>query len=234
VKLVPRKSVEGPGDFITGGGTGLGPLHGYAICRSGCADVSRRPPRRAACAKHAKRSTVRVARRFYHLATCETMVRWRPRRQKPRSNSAKSTRSSTTPQEISWPGRKKLTPNAFQRRRRDRAQRNLSLHASFLGKRWISRKAGRKRTQYRDHLRRRQLRSGFVVPSACAKAGVLAMTTSLAVEWAKISHPAERHRAGTLSERKGACSSNGFDGIKRDNTPLPSEKGPGAMAFSRM
>src|SRR6267378_2657341 len=27
--------------------------------------------------------------------------------------------------------------------------------------------------------------SGFVVPSACAKAGVLAMTTSLAVEWAK-------------------------------------------------
>ena len=27
--------------------------------------------------------------------------------------------------------------------------------------------------------------SGFVVPSACAKAGVLAMTTSLAVEWSK-------------------------------------------------
>ena len=27
--------------------------------------------------------------------------------------------------------------------------------------------------------------SGYVVPSACAKAGVLAMTTSLAVEWAK-------------------------------------------------
>src|SRR5215475_3529838 len=27
--------------------------------------------------------------------------------------------------------------------------------------------------------------SGFVVPSSCAKAGVLAMTTSLAVEWAK-------------------------------------------------
>jgi len=27
--------------------------------------------------------------------------------------------------------------------------------------------------------------SGFVVPSACAKAGVLALTTSLAVEWAK-------------------------------------------------
>ena len=29
--------------------------------------------------------------------------------------------------------------------------------------------------------------SGFVVPSSCAKAGVLAMTTSLAVEWAKYS-----------------------------------------------
>ena len=27
--------------------------------------------------------------------------------------------------------------------------------------------------------------SGFVVPSACAKAGVLAMTRSLAVEWAR-------------------------------------------------
>ena len=27
--------------------------------------------------------------------------------------------------------------------------------------------------------------SGYVVPSACAKAGVLSMTRSLAVEWAK-------------------------------------------------
>jgi len=35
--------------------------------------------------------------------------------------------------------------------------------------------------------------SGYVVPSACSKAGVLALTRSLAVEWAKIQHPQQRY-----------------------------------------
>lgn len=53
-----------------------------------------------------------------------------------------------------------------------------------LGKRWISEKSGNKvmlniATTYAN------TGSAYVVPSACAKAGVVAMTRSLAVEWAK-------------------------------------------------
>jgi NAD(P)-dependent dehydrogenase (short-subunit alcohol dehydrogenase family) len=54
-----------------------------------------------------------------------------------------------------------------------------------FGKRWIARKSGGNILNISTTYASANAGSGFVVPSACAKAGVLAMTTSLAVEWAK-------------------------------------------------
>jgi NAD(P)-dependent dehydrogenase (short-subunit alcohol dehydrogenase family) len=53
-----------------------------------------------------------------------------------------------------------------------------------LGKHWIAR-GDRDRTVLNIVTTYAWTGSGYVVPSACAKAGVLAMTRSLAVEWAK-------------------------------------------------
>ena len=59
------------------------------------------------------------------------------------------------------------------------------MHAQTFAKRWIAQQLGGNVlnivTTYADA----NCGSGFIVPSACAKAGVLAMTRSLAVEWAK-------------------------------------------------
>lgn len=76
-----------------------------------------------------------------------------------------------------------LSPNAFS------AVVGIVLHGAFhctlaLGRRWITAKQPGTIlsivTTYADA----NCGSGFVVPSACAKSGVLAMTRSLAVEWA--------------------------------------------------
>ena len=78
----------------------------------------------------------------------------------------------------------KLSPNAFN------AVVGIVLHGSFhctqvFGKRWIAQKLGGNVLTIVTTYAAANCGSGFVVPSACAKAGVLAMTTSLAVEWAK-------------------------------------------------
>jgi NAD(P)-dependent dehydrogenase (short-subunit alcohol dehydrogenase family) len=78
----------------------------------------------------------------------------------------------------------KLSPNAFN------AVVSIVLHGSFhctqvFGKRWIAQKLGGSVLNIVTTYAAANCGSGFVVPSACAKAGVLAMTTSLAVEWAK-------------------------------------------------
>ncbi|HKW62639.1 MAG TPA: SDR family oxidoreductase [Candidatus Acidoferrum sp.] len=78
----------------------------------------------------------------------------------------------------------KLTPNAFN------AVVGIVLNGSFhctqaIGKRWIAQKRGGNILNIVTTYAAANCGSGFVVPSACAKAGVLAMTTSLAVEWAK-------------------------------------------------
>jgi NAD(P)-dependent dehydrogenase (short-subunit alcohol dehydrogenase family) len=78
----------------------------------------------------------------------------------------------------------KLTPNAFN------SVVGIVLNGSFhctqvFGKRWISRKLAGNVLNIVTTYAAAGCGSGFVVPSACAKAGVLAMTTSLAVEWAK-------------------------------------------------
>ena len=64
---------------------------------------------------------------------------------------------------------------------------NIVLHGTFymtleVGKRWIEQ--GRKGTMLNIVTTYASTGSGYVVPSAAAKAGVLALTRSLAVEWA--------------------------------------------------
>lgn len=78
----------------------------------------------------------------------------------------------------------KLTPNAFS------AVVGIVLFGSFhctqvFGRRWIAEKLGGNVLNISTTYASANCGSAFVVPSACAKAGVLAMTTSLAVEWAK-------------------------------------------------
>lgn len=76
----------------------------------------------------------------------------------------------------------KLSPNAFS------AVVGIVLNGSFhcsqaIGKRWIAQKLGGNILNIVTTYAAANCGSAFVVPSACAKAGVLAMTTSLAVEW---------------------------------------------------
>ncbi len=75
-----------------------------------------------------------------------------------------------------------LSPNAFT------AVVGIVLNGTFhctlaLGKRWIA--ARQSGTILNIVATYTETGSGFVVPSACAKSGVLAMTRSLAVEWAR-------------------------------------------------
>jgi NAD(P)-dependent dehydrogenase (short-subunit alcohol dehydrogenase family) len=77
-----------------------------------------------------------------------------------------------------------LSANAFN------AVVSIVLNGTFhctqaLAKRWIAEKQGGNVLNIVTTYASANCGSAFVVPSACAKAGVLAMTTSLAVEWAK-------------------------------------------------
>jgi NAD(P)-dependent dehydrogenase (short-subunit alcohol dehydrogenase family) len=77
-----------------------------------------------------------------------------------------------------------LSPNAFN------AVVNIVLNGTFhctqaFAKKWIAEKQGGNILNIVTTYAAANSGSAFVVPSACAKAGVLAMTTSLAVEWAK-------------------------------------------------
>lgn len=77
-----------------------------------------------------------------------------------------------------------LSPNAFN------TVIGIVLNGSFhctqaLGRRWIAEKSCGNILNIVTTYASANCGSAFVVPSACAKAGVLAMTTSLAVEWAK-------------------------------------------------
>ncbi len=78
----------------------------------------------------------------------------------------------------------KLSPNAFN------AVVGIVLNGTFhctqaFANRRIAKKLGGNILNITTTYAATNSGSGFVVPSACAKAGVLAMTTSLAVEWAK-------------------------------------------------
>jgi NAD(P)-dependent dehydrogenase (short-subunit alcohol dehydrogenase family) len=78
----------------------------------------------------------------------------------------------------------KLSPNAFT------AVVGIVLNGTFhctqvFAKKWIAEKLGGNVLNIVTTYAAANCGSAFVVPSACAKAGVLAMTRSLAVEWAK-------------------------------------------------
>jgi len=78
----------------------------------------------------------------------------------------------------------KLSPNAFN------AVLGIVLQGTFyctlvLGRKWIAAKQPGNILNIVTTYAAVNCGSGFVVPSACAKAGVLAMTRSLAVEWAR-------------------------------------------------
>ena len=78
----------------------------------------------------------------------------------------------------------KLSPNAFN------AVVGIVLNGSFhctqaFARKWIAAKKPGNVLSITTTYAAANCGSAFVVPSACAKAGVLAMTTSLAVEWAK-------------------------------------------------
>ncbi len=78
----------------------------------------------------------------------------------------------------------KLSPNAFN------AVVGIVLQGTFhctlaLGRKWIVAKQPGNILNIVTTYAAANCGSGFVVPSACAKAGVLAMTRSLAVEWAR-------------------------------------------------
>jgi len=77
-----------------------------------------------------------------------------------------------------------LSPNAFN------AVVGIVLHGTFhctqaFARRRIEKRLGGNILNITTTYASANCGSGYVVPSACAKAGVLAMTTSLAVEWAK-------------------------------------------------
>ena len=78
----------------------------------------------------------------------------------------------------------KLSPNAFN------AVVGIVLNGTFnctqaFAKKWIAEKLGGNVLNIVTTYAAANCGSAFVVPSACAKAGVLALTRSLAVEWAK-------------------------------------------------
>jgi NAD(P)-dependent dehydrogenase (short-subunit alcohol dehydrogenase family) len=78
----------------------------------------------------------------------------------------------------------RLSPNAFN------AVVGIVLNGTFhcteaFAKRRIEKKLGGNVLNITTTYAAANCGSGYVVPSACAKAGVLALTTSLAVEWAK-------------------------------------------------
>jgi len=78
----------------------------------------------------------------------------------------------------------KLSANAFD------AVVSIVLHGTFhctqaFARKWIAQKRAGNVLSITTTYAAANCGSGFVVPSSCAKAGVLAMTTSLAVEWAK-------------------------------------------------
>lgn len=78
----------------------------------------------------------------------------------------------------------KLSPHAFD------TVLNIVLNGSFhctqaFARKWIASKRPGNVLSITTTYASANCGSGFVVPYACAKAGVLAMTTSLAVEWAK-------------------------------------------------
>jgi NAD(P)-dependent dehydrogenase (short-subunit alcohol dehydrogenase family) len=181
--MFKEEMLKGRAIFLTGGGTGLGKSTALRLAGLGARlfVVGRREaPLRETCEEI--RRTGGVA----GYATCDV-----------RDYSAVEAAANAAEQQF---GRidtlingaagnfiartEKLTPNAFN------AVVGIVLNGTFhctqvFGKRWIAAKQPGNVLNIVTTYAAANCGSGFIVPSACAKAGVLAMTTSLAVEWAK-------------------------------------------------
>src|SRR6202166_4932700 len=169
--------------FLTGGGTGLGrsmALH-FAVVGAHLFIAARRPePLKSVC-EEIQRGGGTAA-----FASCDV-----------RDYAAVEAAAKTAESQIGdintlindaagnfMARTEKLTLNAFN------AVVGIVLHGSFncthvFGKRWIEKKQPATVLNIVTTYAAANCGSGFVVPSACAKAGVLALTTSLAVEWGK-------------------------------------------------
>jgi len=175
--------LKSKGIFLTGGGTGLGrsmALH-FADLGARLFIVGRRPePLKSVCEE------IQRAGGIAAFASCDV-----------RDYAAVEAAAKTAESQIGeinmlvnnaagnfMARTEKLTPTAFN------AVVGIVLNGSFnctqvFGKRWIEKKQPGTVLNIVATYAAANCGSGFVVPSACAKAGVLAMTTSLAVEWAK-------------------------------------------------
>ncbi len=169
--------------FLTGGGSGLGRSMALHFAKLGARLflIGRRPdPLKAVC------DEIRQAGGTAAFASCDV-----------RDYAAVEAAASAAESQIGdintlinnaagnfMARTEKLTANAFN------AVVGIVLNGSFnctqiFGKRWIERKQPGNVLSIATTYASANCGSGFVVPSACAKAGVLAMTTSLAVEWGK-------------------------------------------------
>ncbi|HEX3544353.1 MAG TPA: SDR family oxidoreductase [Candidatus Acidoferrum sp.] len=169
--------------FLTGGGTGLGrsmALH-FASLGARLFIVGRRPePLKSVCEQ------IQGASGTAGFASCDV-----------RDYAAVEAAAKTAESQIGeinilinnaagnfMARTEKLTPNAFN------AVVGIVLNGTFnctqvFGKHWIEKKQPGTVLNIVTTYAAANCGSGFVVPSACAKAGVLALTTSLAVEWGK-------------------------------------------------
>jgi NAD(P)-dependent dehydrogenase (short-subunit alcohol dehydrogenase family) len=175
--------LKGRAIFLTGGGSGLGRSMAIAFAKLGarmfligrreeplketCSEI-RRLGGSAAFATCDVREFASVESAFAaaeeHLGEIDSLV----------NNAAGNFMART----------EKLSPNAFN------AVVGIVLNGTFhctqaFAKRRIAKKSGGNILNITTTYAAANSGSGYVVPSACAKAGVLALTTSLAVEWAK-------------------------------------------------
>jgi NAD(P)-dependent dehydrogenase (short-subunit alcohol dehydrogenase family) len=176
--------LKGRAIFLTGGGTGLGRSMALHFARLGarmflvgrreeplrevCDEILRGgggSPAYATCDVRDYAAVEAAANRAYEqFGRIDTLV----------NNAAGNFMART----------ERLSPNAFS------AVVGIVLNGTFhctqvFAKRWIGEKRGGNVLNIVTTYAAANCGSAFVVPSACAKAGVLAMTTSLAVEWAK-------------------------------------------------
>jgi NAD(P)-dependent dehydrogenase (short-subunit alcohol dehydrogenase family) len=181
--LFQLDTLESKSIFLTGGGTGLGrsmALH-FATLGARVFIVGRRPePLKSVC------DEIKKAGGTAAFATCDIRDYAAV---EGAANAAESAIGEINTLVNNAAGNfmartEKLSPNAFN------AVVGIVLNGSFnctqiFGKRWIERKLPGQVLSIVTTYAAANCGSGYVVPSACAKAGVLALTTSLAVEWGK-------------------------------------------------
>jgi NAD(P)-dependent dehydrogenase (short-subunit alcohol dehydrogenase family) len=175
--------LKGRAIFLSGGGTGLGRSMALCFARLGARMflVGRRPEPLDETCEEIRRQGGAAA-----YATCDVRdyagVEEAARRAEEQFGRVDTVINNAAGNFMART--EKLSPNAFN------AVVGIVLNGTFnctqvFGRKWIAEKLGGNILNIVTTYAAANCGSGFVVPSACAKAGVLAMTTSLAVEWAK-------------------------------------------------